>query len=128
MNLFQSGDFPLHSGSRSSFKIDVDALSDDEITTLAEQFARRLPSFCEVEGVPRGGLRLAAALQPYATHKDHCHPLLIVDDVYTTGASMQTHRAGRDAIGAVLFSRKPIDVKKHYWIYALFTMMRDCED
>jgi adenine/guanine phosphoribosyltransferase-like PRPP-binding protein len=44
--------------------------------------------------------------------------LLIVDDVWTTGGSMEEHRAGRDAIGAVLFARGPVAD----WVTPLFTL------
>ncbi len=52
--------------------------------------------------MPIGGLRLAQAMQPYVSSSG---PLLIVDDVLTTGQSMEKHRAGREAIGAVIFMR-----------------------
>lgn len=120
MSLFKTGCFNLHSGGQSRFKIDCDELSDHELKALTEQLLVRLPLFGAVEGVPTGGLRLAEALRPWASEcigKEY--PLLIVDDVYTTGGSMEEFRAGRPAIGAVLFARKPI---KHDWITALFTM------
>lgn len=114
MSLFRSGDFTLHSGKRSAFKIDVDALTDAEIGTLAVALIERLPSFGQVEGVPTGGLRLADALLPFVTDG----PLLIVDDVLTTGGSMEAHRKGRRAMGAVLFAKGDVPA----WIYPLFTM------
>ena len=55
-----------------------------------------------VEGVPRGGVRLATALERYITVGDD---LLIVDDVLTTGLSMERHRDGREAFGIVVFAR-----------------------
>jgi len=48
--------------------------------------------------------------------------LLIVDDVCTTGASMEAHRRGRDALGAVLFARGPVPS----WVYSLFSMNGKC--
>lgn len=113
--LFQAGDFTLHSGERSRWKIDCEALSEGEIRLLAALLIDLLPAFGAVEGIPRGGLRLAAALAPYATGG----PLLIVDDVYTTGGSLEAHRAGREAIGAVLFARRPVTQS---WIFPLFTL------
>jgi len=59
--------------------------------------------FGAVEGVPSGGLRFAEALRQYQS----AGPLLIADDVLTTGASMELHRAGRDALGVVIFARGP---------------------
>jgi hypothetical protein len=116
--LFQTGVFALHSGERSSFKIDCDALTDGELTTLAGLLVSRLPAYYTVEGVPRGGLRLAHILREKASDSPH-DPLLIVDDVYTTGNSMEEHKDGRWAIGAVLFARRPVT---HPWITPLWTM------
>lgn len=120
MSLFQLGPIRLHSGSVSSFKIDCDALTDDDIAALAAMLYERLPSFGNVEGVPRGGLRLAAALLPYREAHSGItdDPLLIVDDVATTGASLERHRAGRPAIGAVIFARGPVPP----WVTPLFSM------
>lgn len=118
MKLFQFGTFRLHSGAFSRLKIECDTLTDSELDVLAYELAERLPLFSAVEGVPTGGLQLASAMRPYATGYAS-HPLLIVDDVYTTGTSMEEFRAGRSAIGAVLFARNPVS---HDWITALFTM------
>lgn len=112
MNLLQLGDFALASGRKSRFKIDCDALSDADIATAAAWLAELLPPFGWVEGVPRGGLRLAAALRFYAS----IGPLLVVDDVFTTGNSMERQRAGREAIGAVIFARGPCPP----WVTPLF--------
>lgn len=101
MNLFQRGSFVLHAGSRSDWKFECDALTAEDVDTIAYLFAGLLPPFGEVEGVPRGGLRLADAVRPYSTDG----PLLVVDDVLTTGASMEEHRAGREALGAVVLLR-----------------------
>jgi hypothetical protein len=113
MGLFCLGDFKLHSGRHSSFKIDCDALSDDDLAALAWQIAAKLPPFGSVEGVPRGGLRLAQALQAYVQYG----PPLIADDVLTTGNSMEEQRAGRSCYGIVLFSRTS---RLPDWIKAVF--------
>lgn len=102
--LLLSGDFKLASGVSSDFKIDCDAMSNNEIAVCARLLSKRLPEYGRVIGVPSGGLRLAAAMMPYATSG----PLLIVDDVWTTGGSMERFRAGREAIGAVIFFRPEI--------------------
>lgn len=114
-SLFQQGDFNLHSGVKSWLKIDCDALTDEDIETIARLLTFRLSNFGAVEGVPTGGLRLAAAMEPYTSEG----PLLIVDDVLTSGGSMETHRAGRDTIGAVIFARR----EPPAWITPLFQMM-----
>lgn len=113
--IFQLGKFTLASGRVSDFKIDCDALNDADWKALAWLVATRYPPFGKVEGVPRGGLPFAEALQQY------CHPesntLLIADDVLTTGGSMEKQRAGRDAIGIVVFSRAKIVPQ---WINFIF--------
>lgn len=118
-NLFQSGDFTLHSGQRSNFKIDCDALTDADWETLAVMAVERLEYFTAVEGVPRGGLKLAAALEKHKTTCADFEPqLLIVDDVLTTGASMEKQRADRDTTGIVVFARGPLLP----WVKALFVL------
>lgn len=114
MNLFQLGDFVLASGAASRWIIDCRALTPSSWEALAFMLMEILPPFGSVEGVPRGGLPLAEALRPYAT----TGPLLLADDVFTTGGSMERHRAGRDAIGAVVFARNPTPAH----VTALFPM------
>lgn len=114
MTLFQQGNFNLHSGVKSWLKIDCDALTNEDLDTIAHLLIFRLPEFGSVEGVPTGGLRLAKALESYIT----TGPLLIVDDVLTSGGSMEEHRNGRDAIGSVIFARR----QPARWIVPLFQM------
>lgn len=113
--LFRLAAVTLHSVKVSDWKIDCDALDDDDIRCVAALLVRQIPRFGSVEGVPKGGLRLAAAIRPFQT----AGPLLIVDDVMTTGGSMEVHRAGRDAIGAVIFSRADFR-KMLLWVTPLF--------
>jgi hypothetical protein len=104
-------------------------LSDSDIRTLADMIRAMVGPFSSVEGVPRGGQRLEQALRPFATIGPH----LIVDDVLTTGRSMEKaksdfagaqHRLteiqslGLGIIGAVIFARGQLP----YWIKALFKM------
>lgn len=114
--LFRAGNFKLHSGEESGFKIDCDALTGEDIETLARMLADRLPLFGRVEGVPQGGLRLAAAMERYARPAQSA--VLIVDDVLTSGGSMEEQRAGRDAIGAVVFARR----EPPAWVTPLFML------
>lgn len=99
--LFRLGRFMSAAREPLSWKVECDALTWNDWLCLAEVIGPRL-HFGQVEGVPRGGCPLARALEMYATPGG---PLLIVDDVLTTGSSMERHRAGRDAIGVVLFAR-----------------------
>lgn len=108
--VFVPGSFQSHSGSALSFKIECDALCDDEIGVFADLILRMRPGpFSSIIGVPRGGHRLARAILGYATI-DKLAPVLIVDDVLTTGASMEKERVKVDhsiVIGAVMFARGP---------------------
>jgi hypothetical protein len=110
--LFELGEFTLHSGAKAKWRINCEVLSDDDLRAIAAMIAGMVGPFGSVEGVPTGGLRLAEMLRPMATRGR----LLIVDDVSTTGASMEEHRAGRDAIGAVIFDRGVAP----RWVRALF--------
>lgn len=112
-SLFQSGAFTLHSGEAAHWKIDCDALTDADWATLAEMAVSVLPAFGAVEGVPRGGLRFAQALHRYVT----TGPLLIAEDVVTTGASLEQQRAGREAVGVAVFARGSCPA----WVRPLFT-------
>jgi len=118
--LFQKADFILHSGSKSDFKIECDSLTDDDIETIAYLISKNI-KFKDALGVPRGGLRLEKALEKYASDRG-CH--LIVDDVLTTGNSMErlkNEAYGESAIGVrgvVIFSRNICP----YWITPIFQM------
>ena len=127
MNLFQRGYFTLHSGAKSHWKIDCNALSDDDWQGIAEIAMERLPKFQVAIGIPRGGLKFAKALNEpgRATFEFH-HPFLIVDDVLTTGLSMKEEkerceRGGRGCIGVVLFARGICPT----WITPLFQLYQE---
>lgn len=102
MSLLHLGPIKLSSGRISSFKIDCDALTLEDMECIAVLLLNQLPHFGSVEGVPSGGLRLAECMKKYITRG----PVLIVDDVLTTGKSMERQRNSRDAVGAVIFARK----------------------
>ena len=114
-NLFRLGNFKSHSGETLSWKIDCDVLTGEDWECLASMIVDKVGGFGKLEGVPKGGLALVEALK---FHRYRSGPLLIVDDVLTTGRSMKAHRAGRDAIGAVVFARGPCPS----WVIPLFQM------
>lgn len=119
MSLFNfGGEHKLSSGKRSPFKIDCDFLPHDDLQSLADLALCFLDPFFEVEAIPRGGTRLTNFMVAYCQEKGG---LLIVDDVFTTGRSMEKKRAGREAQGLVIFARAPTPD----WIVALFQMPKD---
>ena len=110
-SLFQRKDFIGHAGTNLSFKIECDSLTNEDIECIAYLISTKL-TFSRVYGVPTGGLRLAKALQQYSTNLPTIFTkVLIVDDVFTTGRSMEVHRYATQylhfgkAIGIVIFSR-----------------------
>lgn len=121
MTLFKQGVFTAHSGQELPYKIDCDALTDEDIECIAFIIASKT-SFGVVEGIPSGGCRLADALEPYAEIEASFN-MLIVDDVLTSGASMEEWKPRHvsrispdDITGWVIFARG--DVPK--WVNAVF--------
>lgn len=112
MGLINVGGFVLKGGKRSNWKLDCDALSDSDIHAAAWLLFKLVGHFSSVKSIPRGGDRLAAALRNHVAAKG---PHLIVDDVLTTGGSMELARrrylaeqevpALVPVVGAVLFAR-----------------------
>ena len=125
--LFQKMDFVGHSGKKLTWKIECDAIQSSEWVTIAHiinELEKR--PFGEVVGIPRGGVTLGNILQGYATGKDE-DPLLIVDDVMTTGGSFKyfaeqyfRNRPYRKFFGWCVFNRGSDDAPA--WVTSLFTM------
>lgn len=117
VSLFRTGKFPLHSGGESDFKIDCDWLTDEDIEALAHKFGPALPPYSMVIGIPWGGIRLATELENYTNPQGG---ILIVDDVYTTGNSMEQEKnkiaPNYTTSGIVIFARKAVPD----WITAIF--------
>jgi hypoxanthine phosphoribosyltransferase len=117
MNLIQYKPFVSHSGRELSWKIDCDAFSDSDWENIACIIKSKF-SFSKVIGIPRGGLPLQYHLEPFA--KDG-HPILIVDDVLTTGMSMEEARFRVDrqsSIGVSVFDRG----RRPDWVKSIFTV------
>ena len=125
--LFQKMNFVGHSGKKLTWKIECDAIQSSEWVTIAHiinELEKR--PFGEVVGIPRGGVTLGNILQGYATGKDE-DPLLIVDDVMTTGGSFKyfaeqyfRNRPYRKFFGWCVFNRGSDDAPA--WVTSLFTM------
>jgi len=114
--LFNTGEFKLHSGEKSNYKIDCDALSEEDINNLAFMIAEKT-YFGKVYAIPQGGLRLAYALSFY---ENRSGPILIADDVLTTGGSMEKAKKlfpGKEVKGVVIFAR----CTPPNWVRAVFT-------
>lgn len=62
VSLFDPRPFVSHSGLRLPWKIDCDALSDEDLSALARLVARRI-RFGAVIGIPRGGIALRPAIE-----------------------------------------------------------------
>ena len=125
-HLFKSGDFKSHSGLDLSWKIEMDVLSDPEWFTIKKMIMEHAPPFREAVGIPEGGVKLGSLLNEHATG-DEKDPVCIVDDVLTTGESMEyflsQYQRNRRlmpfmAIGWVVFARGPCP----HWVRALFQM------
>lgn len=121
MGLFNLSDFTLSSGRTSRFKIDCDHLSDEDVEALADRAAELAGGFAFAIGVPTGGERLAQALN--RRHRlNGATTLLLVDDVLTTGGSMERMKAlfapHVRIKGLVLFARG----RCPEWITPLFQM------
>lgn len=125
MNLFQVGDFTSHAGLPLTWKIECDAITEDEWNCLATMIMMyQQEPFSRVLGIPRGGLPLQKAMEKYVTKGDH--PWMVVDDVYTTGTSFRQFCTSKDTMWAFkwcVFARKPIPLVDG--INALFTMPGD---
>ena len=110
LGLFRSGDFTLRSGRRSRWKIECDAFTTEDWTTLALMASEVLPRFRDVLGVPRGGVPFAQALVPFASG-EVSDPFLIAEDVCTTGGSMERFRDSLGGegpfVGVCVFAREP---------------------
>jgi len=126
MTLFESGEFKSHSGKTLPFKIDCDYLNNDDIDCIAKYIASKC-TFGMVIGIPSGGDRLADALEQHVK-TDAPFNVLIVDDVLTTGASMEYEKASMlghvhkdDIIGWVIFAR----AEPAQWINYMFKTSED---
>lgn len=116
-NIFQTGEFSLHSGGVSNFKIECDELSDADLETIAMLISEKF-DFNFVIGIPTGGEALAEKLEKYVN--EYASKTLIVDDVLSTGSSMEDYHylAGQENIGVVIFARGSCSD----WITPIFQM------
>jgi len=126
MTLFRLGRFTSHSGLVLDWKIECDDLTPEDLECLASIGYELIGDFGHVVYIPDGGARFAQAMQQW------CSPesprVLLVDDVLTTGRSMErfrdrmilhpSHRPKQDVLGLVIFAR----TIPPPWIRAIFTL------
>ena len=115
MTLLPNKPFLSKNGVRLPFKIECDAFTDEDLQTLARRVSEKF-TFGDVMGVPRGGLRFAAFLKQLQT--PGANATLVVDDVFTTGKSMEDMRAAvyGMSVGVVIFAW----VDTPSWVYPIF--------
>ena len=92
MSIFQKVDFKSHAGLDLSWKIECDGVSKKEWQCLSEMvmdYEKR--PFQAAIGIPRGGVILGSYLNQYSTQNPD-DPYLLIDDVLTTGGSMEDFR------------------------------------
>ena len=121
-HLFVEEDFKSHAGLDLHWKLEMDALDEAEWKCNARMIMEyQTEPFQAAIGIPRGGLKLSVYLNDYSTQNNN-DPYLIVDDVLTTGGSMEEFKKDyfdkKKVFGWVVFSRqKPPD-----WVRTLFQM------
>lgn len=121
--LFQFGWFASHSKFQLPWKLSFDCMGQGPVTSdwtdVAEIIAWKF-AFRSVYGIPRGGSLLAKALDKYC---EPGYPVLIVDDVLTTGRSFIEARAklnllDEPVIGVVVAARGPCP----NWVWPILTV------
>lgn len=122
IDLFQKIDFISHAGLPLTWKLECDAISKDEWIALAHIIREyEKQDWHKAVGIPRGGVPLGEALNKYSTG-DPKDPVLVVDDVYTTGKSFKDYvkenYPNDNVIQWAVFARKPTEDG----VKALFTM------
>ena len=110
--LFDDEEFISHAGLKLGWKIEMDALYTDDWRCLAKMIMEyETRPFRTAVGIPRGGVRLGQMLDKYSTGNPD-DPVLIVDDVYTTGTSFREFIAEQypdeKVICWTVFARNPV--------------------
>jgi hypothetical protein len=87
--IFHKEDVVLSSGQKSSWIIRCENLPKKDWDGIAHIAMETLNlKFRYAVGIPRGGIKFAKAMEAYATHLPE-DPVLVVDDVFTTGQSIK---------------------------------------
>lgn len=133
MSLFKRKKFISHSGKSLDFKIECDMLKNSDWEAIAFIIHVKM-RFQSVTGIPRGGLKLAKKLEQYTEVGNKTLPHLIVDDVLTTGKSMEKMRdelvyverkTQGGILGVVLFSRQSVEDEDLLgWVFPIFQIWK----
>lgn len=119
MAIFQMGQFKLHSGRTTAWRIECNNLTDEDWETLAQIGAKLVGPFGSIFSAGGAADALAYAMAKFCAEKG---PPLIVDDVLTTGKTMEQVREflkfEGDAKGLVAFARGPCPS----WVKPIFAM------
>lgn len=116
-DLIINQEFTSAAGLKLPWKIECDALSDQEWEAIAKIMTPHLPEFGTVVGIPTGGIKLANAMKPYLTEGNKS--VLITDDVWTTGKSMKNTAKllnTRHWFGLVVFARASVPANI-WWMF-----------
>lgn len=127
MSLFKKTDWTMGSGGVAHYKINGEALTDEDFDALAFIVSEKLRTFANREksairtvyGATATGERFAKAFDPYVDSWGSI--TLIVDDVLTTGTTMENAKMRygvADALGVVIFARGNVPD----WVKPIFTM------
>ncbi len=124
--MFIRKDFVSHSGLNLYFKIECDSLIDEDTQTIAYIIAQKYNfKYIYIYGIPTGGIKLANELKQYCN--DQYETILIVDDVLTTGKSMEQAKkehvlsSKMNIQGVVIFARS----KCPEWIDPIFQLWKE---
>src|SRR5690606_30643895 len=107
--LFKWGNFISAAGLELTFKINCDALTEEDWDCIARSCVSHLPKFGDVIPVPTGGIPFAKAFEQFK--EPSCPRTLVVDDVWTTGQSFGKVLMNRHLfqwVGCVAFARGPV--------------------
>jgi len=130
MSIFIKKNFKMHSGGIAQYKVECNddnneghGFTDEDLDTLAfivsqKRIGTEQVKISKVYGVPTGGLRLAKAFDPYLKPGGL---ELIVDDVLTTGNSMELAKfqsGFKNPVGLVIVARGPCP----NWVKPILTM------
>ena len=122
VDLFQKTNFTSHSGIRMTWKIECDSISLMEWECIAHMIKEtEQQPWRKAIGIPRGGVPLGLCLDKFSTGVE-TDPILIADDVYTTGKSfndfVNENHPNDATIQWCVFARQPTRGR----VKALFTM------